>query len=532
MYCVFKHSFRRHHRFPWLLFLISGFATTVSMADIQVIESTVSNQSFAGKSEDSRYFSKLARIETMEGLLFSFSRTDRIGRFKSYSSIGEVTSSDLSQWGRFQVWTENIGALPNSINGIALYDFDAEFRLDIHPDAQAGFNPTNVRFVRNMAETTVIFQANTIESLSQRKMSLFISNLVTGEGERIDPVFASETTDDTRLISEAVISGDASRVFILSSLFSDDGGYAEQLMMHDRVTGVDTILLESDTPFDSVPQLFDTTFDGSTLVYPAADNSLIILDVDSGDQRIVTTPGSPLWLDVSDDGAIAVITASGVFEDGRIFDYDQELGDANIPLVPNRRPNAVVAIDLESGNSQVINKYSNFQAAKSTPIEMDTASRSLFMATPSDLSQGRVVYALHNIEFGFAADAAVSGLWYELNRSGQGVSIQVVPDAQNDTGQVIVFWYTTDADGSPLWLIMQGYFQGNLLTGQARRFSGSGFGPVLGDQDISGETWGNLTLEFLSCKSAVMSWQPLVDGYSAGEIQLSRLAYQAGLGCL
>ena len=118
-----------------------------------------------------------------------------------------------------------------------------------------------------------------------------------------------------------------------------------------------------------------------------------------------------------------------------------------------------------------------------------------------------------------------SGAWYNRDQSGHGLSIQVLDDERT-----IAFWFAYTSDGLPMFLVIDGVNDGHTVTGPAYYYEGMiwrQFDPAT----LNSEVWGEISIEFLGCNSAVLSWSSSVEDYGDGQLELERLTYLADLRC-
>ena len=118
-----------------------------------------------------------------------------------------------------------------------------------------------------------------------------------------------------------------------------------------------------------------------------------------------------------------------------------------------------------------------------------------------------------------------SGAWYNQDQAGHGLSIQVLDDERT-----IAFWFAYTPDGSPMHLVIDGVNDGHTVTGPAYYHEGMiwrQFDPAT----LNSEIWGEVSIEFLGCNSAVLTWSSSKEGYGDGQVELERLTYVAGLEC-
>ena len=118
-----------------------------------------------------------------------------------------------------------------------------------------------------------------------------------------------------------------------------------------------------------------------------------------------------------------------------------------------------------------------------------------------------------------------SGAWYKHDQSGHGLSIQVLDDERT-----IAFWFAYTPDGSPMFLVIDGVNEGHMVTGPAYYHEGMiwrRFDPAT----LNSEVWGEVSIEFLGCNRAVVTWSSSKEGYGNGQIELERLTYVSVLEC-
>jgi len=118
-----------------------------------------------------------------------------------------------------------------------------------------------------------------------------------------------------------------------------------------------------------------------------------------------------------------------------------------------------------------------------------------------------------------------SGAWYNHDQAGHGLSIQVL-----DNERTIAFWFAYTPDGFPMFLLMDGVNDGHTVTGPAYYHEGM-IWPQFDPATMNSEVWGEISIEFLGCDSAALTWSSNVEGYGDGQVELERLTYVAGLEC-
>ncbi|QOC22818.1 hypothetical protein IC757_01230 [Wenzhouxiangella sp. AB-CW3] len=123
-------------------------------------------------------------------------------------------------------------------------------------------------------------------------------------------------------------------------------------------------------------------------------------------------------------------------------------------------------------------------------------------------------------------DSDITGNWYEPERPGHGVQIEML-----DKSQVLVAWFTYDMNGDPLWLLGLGDAGGDTLNAEMRRYRGASFPDGFNHQDIQGEVWGEIELQLTGCDAATLSYAPVDTFLADGELNLERLTRMDGSRC-
>ncbi len=120
-----------------------------------------------------------------------------------------------------------------------------------------------------------------------------------------------------------------------------------------------------------------------------------------------------------------------------------------------------------------------------------------------------------------------SGLWYNPEQDGHGLNILVL-----DNNRMIIYWYTYDNEGNQIWLLGSGSFENGLATLSVISTENALFPPNFDAADVQSSNWGSFEIEFEGCNQAEFKWFPNPEtGFTAGSMPMSRLAFNAGLGC-
>lgn len=117
---------------------------------------------------------------------------------------------------------------------------------------------------------------------------------------------------------------------------------------------------------------------------------------------------------------------------------------------------------------------------------------------------------------------AISGLWYDPERSGEGFVVEVIED-----GRGLAYWFThtPDDSGRQAWMMGDGEFDGSTLyIDNLIQPVGGSFGPDFDPADVDRVHWGSLTLEFFDGSSGHIYWDSVFEEYGAGDYPIQRLA--------
>lgn len=125
-----------------------------------------------------------------------------------------------------------------------------------------------------------------------------------------------------------------------------------------------------------------------------------------------------------------------------------------------------------------------------------------------------------------AAQAGLSGSWFDPQRSGEGYALQWInPD------QAILTWYTYDAAGRQYWMIGEGRIaEDGRLVAQVHATRGARFGAAFDPDDVERFAWGQVALS-LDCGGGIAGYASPLAGFGTGAIDLQRLTGLDRLPC-
>jgi hypothetical protein len=127
-------------------------------------------------------------------------------------------------------------------------------------------------------------------------------------------------------------------------------------------------------------------------------------------------------------------------------------------------------------------------------------------------------------------EGGVSGQWYNPNRDGEGLFVEIV-DSGN-AQQISVAWFTYDMDGFQMWLVGNVALEGNptSVTIPVIVTNGPKFGPDYDKEALNRTSWGTLTLTFADCTTGLLSYASST-GFGSGAVDLIRLTNLTQVRC-
>ena len=129
------------------------------------------------------------------------------------------------------------------------------------------------------------------------------------------------------------------------------------------------------------------------------------------------------------------------------------------------------------------------------------------------------------------ADGSANGQWYNPQRNGEGLFVEIIDT--REPIQISVAWFTYDEDGNQMWLM------GNVPLEEGQTtvtiplflFEGAAFGSGFDPDDVVRTEWGQITLNFSSCNRATGEYTSML-GFPPGTLNLSRLTNLQQVECI
>lgn len=287
-------------------------------------------------------------------------------------------------------------------------------------------------------------------------------------------------------------------------------------------TGVDLVLAEP-SGFAGAP-LFDpgTTASTSITLDPAQHRyfSYASMVVPSNDAFIAN--GNPRAFELFDeDGAFTgplrfVVAGDGVRDAGTESNTEMDAA-----FFDQSAPNTGV----EEGGTVAVHPGFNgsvgFPDGQPMNILGGTNGPGFFFDTEAaDFTRNGARLASVTVERAF--DGSLSGSWYNPQRSGEGLMLELV-DEDRPTAVVSFYTYAADGSGEQVWLIGSGPLAGDTAIVDLMITQGTAFGDDFDADLVERTPWGQVRIQFLSDRSAILEYDASLAGYGSGEIELQRL---------
>jgi len=521
------------------------FAANICAKTIDFVALSHSSKMF-GESIDGRYLAALENRSNDQNSIYRIDTTNssEISIFIDHS----VNGGDISSDGRYIAWSESeVNEDDISTYKLKYYDFETRNAVEIEVgEISPGVRISAPKFIRN--SNKIIYLIGDIDSVFYRNhRNIVIQDILTGDKNVISP-FPNDTEVSYYNIESIRISGNGQVIaYHRQEIFPPDetGGVfptvitsIDKFIYHDLESNL-SMEINDGVSTNSYVKNYKLTYDGKILAYNfffdeikmfnASENSYQTIDLSAYSEQILTLFG------LSDDGNTLLFGGSSPLPRHMEITQNQQF---NISESTSSHYYSIRVLNLTNNKSEVVNMINSYQFISPYTVMLSADGTRVRMTAPNLNPTGgfvdRLSYISHTIDYDFKADYGVSGMWYETETPGQGIVINFATTINHPNGIATVTWYTVDNEGKPLWLLMNSAFTvgGNRLTGQAIQVTGTQFGPNFNSSDTEVITWGTLTLEFHDCQNATLNYVPEMSGFPSGEMQLSRLTYQTGLGCI
>ena len=119
-----------------------------------------------------------------------------------------------------------------------------------------------------------------------------------------------------------------------------------------------------------------------------------------------------------------------------------------------------------------------------------------------------------------AVDGSYSGSWYNPPESGSGFNLEVF-----SSERALLYWYTYDDAGEPVWLYSEGELSGNRIDFAVYYSDGMRFSD-LDTADKANRRWGSATMTFSDCSNATLSYSSTLTGLEHSPVGTRTLPLQ------
>src|SRR5688572_18180063 len=117
-------------------------------------------------------------------------------------------------------------------------------------------------------------------------------------------------------------------------------------------------------------------------------------------------------------------------------------------------------------------------------------------------------------------DPSYSGSWYNPAESGSGFNLEIF-----SSERALLYWYTYDEAGDPVWLYSEGELAGESIDFDVYYSDGMRFSD-LDTADKVNRRWGSLTMTFTDCRHATISYASTLTGLDHSPVGTRTLAVE------
>lgn len=135
---------------------------------------------------------------------------------------------------------------------------------------------------------------------------------------------------------------------------------------------------------------------------------------------------------------------------------------------------------------------------------------------------------VHQDPEGAQISACHSGSWYNAEQGGHGFQLQVI--SIDGKRHLTTVWYAY-LDGKQIYLVGTGPIEDDRAEVTYFMTEGGDFPPDFDPALVSKQSWGTAEFTFQGPESGTVRWEADLDGFSDGELSLTRLTRQLGRGC-
>lgn len=188
------------------------------------------------------------------------------------------------------------------------------------------------------------------------------------------------------------------------------------------------------------------------------------------------------------------------------------------------------APDTGVSSNDVVTPHPGFNGSLNnptgTPVNIlggTVASGDVIDSTAGDFTQPGSKIA--EIVISNVVDGGHSGSWFNPAEDGHGLVLEITGDSTRSGDRAVVSWYHYAADGSgdQIWLTGTGPVVGDTAIVEMVQGSGAVFGDDFNPDDVVKVNWGQVTIKFTSCTTAVLTYDSVIEGFGSGTQALTRI---------
>ncbi|MCH9697388.1 MAG: spondin domain-containing protein [Gammaproteobacteria bacterium] len=230
------------------------------------------------------------------------------------------------------------------------------------------------------------------------------------------------------------------------------------------------------------------------------------------------------------------------------FEFDITQAFPLVSLVSMIAPSPDWFIGINSFNLRQNGQWIEQTSVELFPYDSGTDSGLTFTSSNADTNPAEPIARINDSPFANSAPLGrfnfqlietnsnvpisgnLSGLYYDPDRSGEGINLLITKQDQRNIATLN--WYTYH-NNQQLWLVGNTDYQedSDQLTIDLSSSQGSGFGPAFNPAAFELVPWGSVTLTFPSCDRVIIDYTSSNPAFGSGRQELVKLLGVADLKC-
>lgn len=225
----------------------------------------------------------------------------------------------------------------------------------------------------------------------------------------------------------------------------------------------------------------------------------------------------------ADGGSISTGTRDFSYDflpaDAQLLRQDRVNGVPDFTFGPFDAPDGTGSEDFGGFVADDLGPYPFvFESERETLIGGEPAYLTIAVATCYENGPADEVLVNTPLNGDFAMNNGMSASWYDSNYNGQGFNMEILtaPTVGEKGGApapgiAVVYWYTFDAFGFPVWFFGVGFWNGDsIVIPMLWDYDGAGpfFGPGWNNGQFIPTPWGTLVMVFRNCNAGYAVFAP------------------------